>query len=139
MGAKLLQVSLRVGKYFIQHLREQQLFAMPPKKKNTPSWVASSPAPAKVKVPHVKELNKFTSSDFKQPKICPTWVGGTEIFPVPPFSRQVGRSFLRRFPANFYEFRINIYSPQRSAYESVLHGCPAVPGYSGSHLATASA
>jgi hypothetical protein len=27
--------------------------------------VASSPAPAKVKVPHVKELNKFTSSDFK--------------------------------------------------------------------------
>ncbi len=24
-----------------------------------------------------------------QPKICPTWVGGTEKFPVPPFSRQV--------------------------------------------------
>ena len=36
---------------------------MPPKK--LPSWVASSPAPAKVKVPHVKELNKFTSSDLK--------------------------------------------------------------------------
>ena len=38
---------------------------MPPKKKPPPAWVASSPAPAKVKVPHVKELNKFTSSDFK--------------------------------------------------------------------------
>ena len=43
---------------------EQQLSAMPPKKK-PPSWVASSPAPAKVKVPSVKELNKFTSSDLK--------------------------------------------------------------------------
>ena len=29
-----------------------------------------------------------------QPKICPTWVGGTENIPVPPFSRQVGRIFL---------------------------------------------
>ena len=38
---------------------------MPPKKKQPPPWVASSPAPAKVKVPSVKELNKFTSSDLK--------------------------------------------------------------------------
>ena len=45
---------------------EQQLSAMPPKKKPMPPpWVASSPAPAKVKVPSVKELNKFTSSDLK--------------------------------------------------------------------------
>jgi hypothetical protein len=40
---------------------------MPPKKNGSTAtfvWVASSPAPAKVnlKVPHVKELNKFTSS-----------------------------------------------------------------------------
>jgi hypothetical protein len=39
---------------------------MPPKKKAMPPpWVASSPAPAKVKVPSVKELNKFTSSDLR--------------------------------------------------------------------------
>jgi hypothetical protein len=39
---------------------------MPPKKKQPPPpWVASSPAPAKVKVPSVKELNKFTSNDLK--------------------------------------------------------------------------
>ena len=41
-----------------------------------------------------------------QPKSCPTWVGGTEIFPVPPFSRQVGRIFLRPFPDNFNEFKM---------------------------------
>ena len=54
-----------------------------------------------------------------QPKFCPTWVGGTENFPVPPFSRQVGRIspvppfwstvgriFLRRFHDTFfYEFK----------------------------------
>jgi|GEM_PF-6840178 len=39
---------------------------MPPKKKPPPpAWVASSPAPAKVKVPHVKELNKLTSGELK--------------------------------------------------------------------------
>ena len=39
---------------------------MPPKKKAMPPpWVASSPAPAKVKVPSVKGLNKFTSSDLR--------------------------------------------------------------------------
>jgi hypothetical protein len=39
---------------------------MPPKKKPPPpAWVASSPAPAKVKVHHVKELNKFTSGELK--------------------------------------------------------------------------
>jgi hypothetical protein len=79
------------------------------------------------------------------PKICPTWVGGTGIFLVPLSWRLVGRIFLRRFPDIFYEFKIHItyrmpyYSPQRSAYLSVLHGCPVVPGYSGSHLATARA
>jgi hypothetical protein len=29
--------------------------------------------------------------------------------------------------------KIHIYSAQRSAYESALHGCPAVPGHSGAH------
>jgi hypothetical protein len=41
---------------------------MPPKKKAMPPpWVASSPAPAKVtvRVPSVKELSKFTSSDLR--------------------------------------------------------------------------
>ena len=37
----------------------------------------------------------FGHVNGQQPKICPTWVGGTEIFPVPPFWRQVGRIFLR--------------------------------------------
>ena len=42
---------------------------MPPKKKQKPekppSWVASTAAPPKVKVPNVKVLNQITSSDLK--------------------------------------------------------------------------
>ena len=41
---------------------------MPPKKKKPekpPSWVASTAAPPKVKVPNVKVLNQITSSDLK--------------------------------------------------------------------------
>ena len=39
---------------------------MPPKKKSKPpSWVASTAAPPKVKVPNVKVLNQITSSDLK--------------------------------------------------------------------------
>ncbi len=42
----------------------------------------------------VDDIGHVLACGDRQPKICPTWVGGTEIFPVPPFWRQVGRIFL---------------------------------------------
>ncbi len=57
MGAGLLlleSIFSTRGRY-LQHPRNQQALAMPPKRKPPPSWVASSPAPAKVKVLDVNE------------------------------------------------------------------------------------
>ena len=38
---------------------------MAPKKRPTPTWVESTPAPPKAKVPKVTELNKLTSSESR--------------------------------------------------------------------------
>jgi hypothetical protein len=64
--------------------------------------------------------------------------GGTEIpAPRPTFFEQ-GRNFLRRFHGTFFtslKASYDTYSPQRSAYNSVLHDwpqCPVVPALSAS-------
>ena len=84
-----------------------------------PANAASALAAAGPEPASISSVQQHTLADkAEQPKTCPTWVGGTEIFPVPPFSRQVGRIFLRGFPANFYEFKMDIYIAQRQACTS---------------------
>ena len=48
------------------YITDQRHTAMPPKKKSKPpSWVASTAAPPKPKVPRVTVLNQITSNDLK--------------------------------------------------------------------------
>ena len=65
--APLLLELWEVG--FQHHKAHQALQLLPvtmaPKKRPTPTWVESTPAPPKAKVPKVTELNKLTSSESR--------------------------------------------------------------------------
>ena len=65
--APLLLELWEVG--FQHHKAHQALQILPvtmaPKKRPTPTWVESTPAPPKAKVPKVTELNKLTSSESR--------------------------------------------------------------------------
>jgi hypothetical protein len=67
MGAELLLLEsiFSTEREVLTAPSESTALAMPPKRKPPPSWVASSPAPAKVKVLDAKALNRLTSSDLK--------------------------------------------------------------------------
>ena len=57
---------LSTGQYLGLYIADRRHTAMPPKKKpKPPSWVASTAAPPKPKVPRVTVLNLITSSDWK--------------------------------------------------------------------------
>jgi hypothetical protein len=71
-----------------RHLHDSELVGWPQRRSTR---LTQLPVPAAATVTRkslmARMTRRATCTSESQPKVCPTWVGGTEKFPVPPFSR----------------------------------------------------